>query len=511
MIKKIEDIIEKRTARIAICVVMFVIMSIQFSSSVLYSLDDYYLEDMYVLNWSTIGYNWYGYGRLGEALLGQIIFLLNLSPFNGIGAFLIWGLAVSFFADYVVKRWGVKENVTKILCMLVIVFNPFFMELYFYKNILIFSAISLFAIRQGLVFMDSFWLTKRAKYLMASLTFVLFSLSIYQIFFPIIFMIYAVALLIEINRSENTKSTIFSFLMMVIFLIVYYVLLKIMFVCKPSTIVYPGSDIKQLFRNVILNENDFWGWVVKYAQTFLFSDNMVSSGLINKTVLIIFNVGLICYLIREIIKNKKIVRTFVNFICVIIVELLGLLSCFGFSLTSIFDTSSRSFTGWGVYLAGLLCIISEYLGRYDGVKLFDGYKKLILCTMMVIVFSNACRINRCSADIYKMNQNEAYLINRVVARLEEFDSFDPSCVRIYVYGYADLPAGYSRRLECLNKPVVGGFSTVAAFRLISGYNFQAFNYDAYGRAVENAQTMPKWPAEDSIMETTDGFIIKLGY
>ena len=511
MIDNLKKIMEKRIVRLTICIGLFIIMSIQFSSSVLYSLDDYYLEDIYNLNWQTVGYNWYGYGRLGEAVLGQIFYWLNLSPFNGIGAYILWGIAITLLADYIVTRWNVKNDIAKMLIMLCVVFNPFFVELYFYKNVLAFSAIAVLSLRQGLVYMDKFWAEKKKRYMIWSFIFTYFSLSIYQIFFPIIFMIYAVAALIEINREKHIKETVISFIAMMFFLIAYYVILNIMFICYPSTIVYPGADIKKIFRSIFFNEDNYWYWIKTYLKAYFLSDNDVSSGILNIIILVIFNIGIIGVTVYEAIHNKQkgVKKLLVYFVLAILIEIVGMLSCFGFSLTSIFDASSRSFTAWGVYLAGLMCLLYEKIKKYE-MKKWGHYAKTIVMSLLVVFSTtNACRLNRCAADIYKQNQNEAYLINRIVARLESFDSFDSNCIPIYVYGYANLSSGYDKILGCLNKPVVGGFSTVYAFREVSGYNFQVMNAEGYNAVLESVDSIPSWPKEGCIVENDYGFFIKL--
>ena len=505
------EFIENKYRRMGICFFVYIVLIQPFSSNFLYSLDDYYLENIYVLDWENLGYNYYSYGRFAEGILAEIVSWLNLSPFNGIMAFSLWGMAVVLFANEIVDKWRVKNSVLNMVYMMLIMFNPFFVELYFYKNILGFSAFAVLSLWGGTKCIDEFGRGKKYIFLVTGGICIIFSLSVYQIFFPMIFMIYAVELFSVEKEKSLYKRIILNFVFAVFCLIIYYMILNLVFWIKPTT-VDSGMRLGLLFENLLLNKNNYWSTVAAQLKRFIFKDNMLSSGIVNLAIMLMCNLC-ICFVfikkisLKDFSEIRKILLAYAVFL---IVQILGLLSCFGFSISNVMGTSSRSFTAWGIYSAGVLHVSEIFIKEMPTHFQRKCLKMAVAAVMAVAFLTSAARISRCASDIAKMNQIEESLVNRITARLEAYESFDPKNVKVYVHGYADLSKGYAKYFESFNHPAVGGFSTIFAFSEITGYHFSSFSVEESKTALLCIPEMGKWPAANSILETDAGFIIKLG-
>ena len=65
---------------LGLCNVIMFLATIQFSTNLLYSVDDYYNLSEYSINWGSLGYNFWTYGRYIQGFIFELLDYINLSP-----------------------------------------------------------------------------------------------------------------------------------------------------------------------------------------------------------------------------------------------------------------------------------------------------------------------------------------------------------------------------------------------------------------------------------------------
>ncbi|MEK3675534.1 glucosyltransferase domain-containing protein [Paenibacillus sp. FSL R10-2771] len=481
-------------------------------SNLLYSIDDYYLNQIYDINLNTLGYNFYSTGRFSEAILAQFFYFLNIQPLTKpLGPLLFIG-AMCLIGLYFTKLLKIRSFNVSLGFILIFTTNPFLSEIFSYSIVTAYSAFAVLALCMGVVFGEIYVRERKVHFLLLSLVGYLCSLTVYQIFFPIVSIILIYRLIVPtdlledvtIKKREHYKRAI-PFLIYILSFVLYTVILKVCFYFWPPTLKYSGGDISEFLNNIKTKE--YWDLLYSNIRMYTFQDNPFNSKIINSLIWL-FSLGtLITYYLRKGVSNlvsgRKLRNVLLSFMLIVT---LGLCLSFGFSILRPVEISSRSLTAFGLYQS-LLVLFSYYLLTALDVK--SSRKKIMITIIAIIVlFGNMGRIGRSSMDQHRLNNLEHSLVTRIVSRMETNNDFSPNS-KLVIVGSPET-GGLSRtNFGDYNTPAIRQFAKVFLFNEISGYNFQTPNDKDIEKANSILENMEPWPSASSIKYVDNLFIVKL--
>ena len=169
----------------------------------LYAIDDYFLYQLYQIDSSTMGYNFYSTGRFVQLILADFFQLLNIQPLTKPIGPILFILSLSYLSVILANALDLKYFFLKLAFSLLVILNPFMAELFHYSIIPAYSAFAIFSLTLGFVYGSRFAQCGSRLDLVLSIAMYAVSLSIYQIFYPMIF----VFLLFQIAMSYVVFAT----------------------------------------------------------------------------------------------------------------------------------------------------------------------------------------------------------------------------------------------------------------------------------------------------------------
>ncbi|MFF2912158.1 glucosyltransferase domain-containing protein [Paenibacillus sp. NPDC057934] len=481
-------------------------------TNTLYSIDDYYLNQLYNINIQTLGYNFNSTGRYMESVLAEIFYKINIQPLTKPLGPLLFIASMSLLGVHFTRI--LKINSFKIALGFVLLFttNPFLAEIFHYSIIPAYSAFAVLALCIGVVLGEAYTRDRKIYLAILSILAYVISLTIYQIFFPVVFLIFLYKLIVpdfmsatKLNQTERYSKRLVPVIIYISSFIVYTVILKVSFYIWPPTLEYSGNNISEILSNIMNIE--YWHKIYGNIQIYIMKDNPFNSGIIN-WILWIFSFGsLVLFIIKKgaaiEIPAKKIGHVFIAFM---LITILGLFVCLGFSMLRPVEISSRSLTAFGIYQSILLLITLNLLASINTKPFIK--KSLISLMVLLILFGNMGRIGRTSMDQYRLNTLEKSLVTRIVSRLEINPEFSPNA-KLVIVGSPAIGNIAQTTWGDYNVPAIQQFSKVFLFNEITGYNFTMPNAEEIEKANTYLESMESWPSTQSIKSIDGIFIIKL--
>ena len=476
--------------------------ALPFISNLIFSIDDYHLWNVYDINWEMMGYNFYSTGRYIEGIISEILYRLNLQPLNRPMGALVFIAAESLFGTLMGELLQIQSNMCRAIFCILVVLNPFSAEIYYYSSITVYSGFAMFFLSFGLLFSFKYEKECKIRNILCACIFYYLSLGVYQIFYPLV--LFAIILMIIRDYNENTISwrRYSTYLEIYIFtFLLYYIVLKIMYVIVPPTFTYEGIDIVEFLKALFTSDY--------YVQLFNVVKKYYGNTIMNSflSLFAIIACSVLCSLIGVIYSRKK--GKLIYMIACLLYIFLGLVLCIGFGLPRLKDISARSFTSYGVYLAGLLLIDYYFIkGSKAGTKQYEIMRKAFIVIFVGIVFVNGSLIGRAANNIIRLNEKEANMVNRIVYRMEEHDGFT-GYEPLVVLGVPQLSNVTDKSLGNFGEPASVSFSKVYLFNEISGYNFTNPSNEQLEKAIEMMDTMSTWPGKDSVKYADGMFVVRL--
>ncbi|WP_017815616.1 glucosyltransferase domain-containing protein [Paenibacillus shenyangensis] len=493
-----------------------VLYYLPYITNTLYSIDDYYLDQLYNINVETLGYNFHSTGRYTQAILSQLFYYMNIQPLTKPLGPLLFIASLSLLGICITRLLKINSFILSLSIILLLVSNPFFGEIFHYSIVPAYSAFAVIALAGGLIFGHKYSTNRRFIFGFLSIGFYIISLTTYQIFYPIVFLVFLYNLIIpaelRIFEQEDTgreqQSFLAKFIPLVIYVVaflVYSILLKIVFLIWPPQLAYSGNDIGQLWYN--FTHKPYWISVFNNIDRFILENNPFNSQLINFFVWGIFFTALAAYVtFNGMFAKTSITRLASVSIRVFILSFLGLVTCLGFSLLRPEEISSRSFTAFGLYQALLLIIV---YGITMLLKLKPSYRNVLISGLIIIiVVGNIGRIGRSALDQHRLNSMENSMVTRIVERMEADQAFNPNA-KLVISGVPNLKSISYTTFGDYNVPASQQFSKVFLFNEVTGYSFEQPSEQDIEVANKKLQKMKPWPDITSVQSENGIFIIKL--
>ncbi|NQX47277.1 glucosyltransferase domain-containing protein [Paenibacillus tritici] len=481
-------------------------------TNTLYSIDDYYLNQLYSINIDTLGYNFHSTGRYLEAVLAQIFYYMNIQPLTKpLGPIIFIG-SMSILGVFFTRMLKIESFIVSLSFVLIFTTNPFISEIFHYSIIPAYSAFAIIALTLGVIFGEKYVRQPNPYFLILSIIGYVCSLTIYQIFFPIVFLVFIYKLLVPVDPDKNilgnSKRNFFKLCPLIIYFlsfIVYTVGLKISFYIWPPTLAYSGNNIGELIQNIFTSE--YWNKIFNNLSIYIFNDNPFNSGKINIVLLIIFLSTLILYVVKKGASNqvpaKELILVFFSFI---LIPFLGLFANLGFSLLRPVEISSRSFTSFGIF-QGILVLLSFDILKKTTKQLT--FRRIVISFLVsLVLFSNMGRIGRVALDQYRLNTLERSLVTRIVSRIEINKNFSQTA-KLIIVGSPAIGNLENTTWADYNIPAIRQFSKIFLFNEVTGYNFQIPSTEDVEKASSYLESMEAWPSYNSIKFIDGSFVIKL--
>lgn len=464
-------------------------------ASKIYSIDDYHLLNLYNLNWETLGYNFYSTGRPIEGVLAEVFYRFNLQPLNKPMGAVAFVAAISFCGIYMSKYLDINEIRYKIIFVLLVTLNPFFVELYYYGTITIYCAFAVIMLVGGLFFSNKFIEYKKWYYLFIGCICYICSLGTYQIFYSIIGFCILIKGIMNLRTKNKDRWKDFGIISAIYFIsfIIFYIVLKTMFSIKEPALVYDGTDILQFIRGFF--SKSYWEIMGGKIKIFLFSDNPLFSSLSLKIILLIS----VLIFIRSILKREK---RYIEILFSMMYILIGLYLVFGMGITRPNEISARTLTAFGIYEAGLFVLFLQFVHK-------DG-KKWLLAIFGWMVFINAAMAGKNALNTMRLNEIEMNMVNRIVARMETFEEFSADATLV-IGGVSATGTVGNTGIGDYNVPALASFSAVYMFNEATGYSFKGPTNEQYEIAYSYIAEMNTWPKDKSVVYKDGMFIVRLYY
>jgi len=478
----------------------------------LYAIDDYFLYQLYQIDSSTMGYNFYSTGRFSQLILADFFQLLNIQPLTKPIGPILFILSLSYLSVILSNAVDVKGFFLKLGFSLLVILNPFMAELFHYSVIPAYSAFAMLSLTLGFVYGSRFAQCGSRLDLAFSIVMYAVSLSIYQIFYPIIFVFILFQIAISYvdftaNKPNVIKQQFKSLIPYFSAFIFYSVVLNTIFLFYPPSLTYSGTSFSDLIMN--LTRHEYWSALNHNLEFYILKDNPFNSFTLNSLMWVFFLFSLMVFTFTKIIQCKSwssIKRPLIIIVVLILVNLLGLVGCLGFSILRPAEISSRSVTAFGVYQA-LTVITSFYLLQYSGV--LEKYRIGVSAVIIgILVLGSAGRIGRVALDQYRLNSFDKSLATRIVTRLESFPDFTPNA-KLVILGAPTMGSLSRTSFGDYNISALQHFSRVFVINEISGYSFQNPNSDDIKSASMLVQDRTPWPNESSVISNHGTFIVLL--
>ena len=476
--------------------------ALPFISNLIFSIDDYHLWNVYDLNWKMMGYNYYSTGRYIEGIIGEILYRLNLQPLNRPMGALAYIAAESLFGTFVSELLQLQSKTWRAIFCILVVLNPFSVEIYYYSNIMVYSGFAMFFLTLGLLFSFKYETEHKTRNILYACLFFYLSLGVYQIFYPVVLFVIILMIIRDYNENSISWKRYSTYLGIYIFtFILYYIILKIMYVIVPPTLTYEGIDIIEFLK--ALFTPDYYVQLFDVMKKY-YGNTVMHSFLSLFTVIA---ASVICSLIGVIYSRKK--GKLLYMIACFLYVFLGLVLCIGFGLPRLEEISARSFTSYGVYLAGLLLIDYYYIKEIKaGTKQSVTMEKAFLVIFVGIALVNGSLIGRAANNIIRLNETEANMINRIVYRMEEYEGFT-GYEPLVVLGSPQLSNVIDKSLGNFGEPASVSFAKVYLFNEISGYSFSNPSSEQVQQGMQMMNTMSTWPGETSVQYVDGMFVVRL--
>lgn len=490
-----------------LCSVVMLIVTIPFSVNLLYSIDDYYNYMVYDLNWKNFFYNFFTYGRFMEGNFAELFYRLNLSPITKPIGVIVFIISNAFLSVYIMERFDIKDFYLKCLFSIIFMSNPFYIEIYYYSTITIYSGLAIFFLTLGLIAGEQYQKTKVIKWMIISMINYFISLSIYQVFYVIILVLLLYEIVIAICSNRKITAKLIQMGIAVGSIGIYYILLMVIFKIFSSLFnieMHPSGDLGNMLKQILSKE--FWITLQFNLEYSFLTNNAFSSSLLNKGI-IVLSIILILFAVIIFLYHREWKRAAVCAICYLFYSSVCIFACIGFALISIYLTSSRYFTAYSIVLITVGLLFGyELLKEYINEKIL---KYGMLFILLIIGFSNTSRIGRAAIDLERLNNLEANLANRIVARMESFEEFSPDA-KVYIVGRPNYHSLNRTNYYCYNEPALAAFSKIFVLNEISGYNFISPSEEDINKASLFLEEMEEWPAKNSCIYVENNmFIIKL--
>jgi hypothetical protein len=481
-------------------------------TNTLYSIDDYFLNQIYNINIKEMGYNFYSTGRNVEAILAQIFYNINIQPLTKPLGPILFIFSLCFLGVHIIRNLKIESFWVSLGFILLFTTNPFFSEIFYYSIVPAYSAFAILTLCIGFVIGEIYAKERKIYLLIISVVSYVFSLSIYQIFFPIVFLIFVFKLILaqhlqdeEVNEKNSLKNKLVPLFLYGLAFFVYTIVLKILFFIWPPTLKYSGASFGEILKNSISIE--YWIKIFTNIKLYIIRDNPFNSSVIN-IMLWLLVIGIVAsYIFKNKIGNSISGKKIVHIVsCSAILMVLGLFICLGFSILRPDEISSRSLTSFGIY-QGVLILLVYKLAKVKGKPI---NKRCVLISVMtiIILFGNMGRIGRSALDLYRLNTLERSLATRIVSRLEMDQRFLPNA-KLIIIGTPQIGQLSQTTFGDYNVPSLQQFSKVLMINEISGYSFQMPNNDDIEKANVILKKMEPWPSSKSIEYIDGTFIIKL--
>lgn len=483
-----------------------IILLLPFLASFSYSIDDYHLLQLYNIDIEHMGYNYYSTGRFVEGIIAEFLSWLNLLPVNKPFGQAFFLFAMALLAVYIADVLEIENNMVKVVFSLLIVFNPFLAELYYYSTATVFCGFATLFLFLGFLFSVSFTKERKFIYVLLSILCYYCSLGTYQIFYPIVFYVFVFWFLEKLITGVNIREVLFkSMPLIVIYLgsfILFYLVMKIAFIIEPPFLQYNMDNPSNMLSSFL--SKDFWFVLIYILKSFLLEDNYMNSSLIFWMVWFIQCYIVFVILCKNCSKRKTYIRKILfvlgRFFVFEILIIIGFVSLAGFNITSPGNLSYRSFVAYGILIALLLYLIYKHCDLTIG-------KNAIMCVMIIVALSNGIRFGRVALDTYRLNTIENNLANRIVYRLEELEDFNPSA-RVVMIGTPNIMCATNYGVGSYNTPALSDFSKILVLNEISGYNFQLPTQEDYDLVNQNLESIGCWPSENSVIKINDVYVVR---
>ncbi|WPP42083.1 glucosyltransferase domain-containing protein [Paenibacillus hunanensis] len=495
-----------------------VLYYLPYITNTLYSIDDYYLDQLYNINIDTLGYNFHSTGRYTQAILAQLFYYMNIQPLTKPLGPLLFIAALSLLGICLTRLLKINSFILSLSIVLLLVTNPFFGEIFHYSIVPAYSAFAVLALAGGVAFGHKYKNNKRFIFGFLSIVFYIISLTTYQIFYPIVFIVFLYNLImpstLHISKRKNADmyveeepilEKLIPILMYGAAFVIYSILLKIVFFFWPPQLAYSGNNIGQLLYN--FTHMPYWISIFGNINRFLLENNPFNSQLINFLLWGIFFTILAAYVtFNGMLAKISLTRLLNVSIRLFILAFIGLVACLGFSLLRPEEISSRSFTAFGLYQAVLLLTVYSIVTI---LKMKPRYRKILVSAMIIIILvGNIGRIGRSALDQHRLNSMENSLVTRIVERMEANKDFTPNS-RLVISGTANLNSISYTTFGDYNVPASQQFSKVFLFNEVTGYSFQQPTPEDIEKANQLLEGMKGWPDQTSIKNENGVFIIKL--
>lgn len=480
--------------------------------NLLYSIDDYYLNQVYDLNINSLGYNFYSTGRFLEAVLAQAFYYMNIQPLTKPIGPLLFIASMSLIGVCFTQLLRIRSFYISLGFVLLFTTNSFLSEIFSYSIVSAYSAFAVIALGVGLVFGELYARKRKLLLLLFSIIGYVCSLTVYQIFYPIVGVVLIYKLLVPndfLNDIKKKKDEFYKQLIplgiYVLAFVFYGVILQVCFHFHPPTLKYNGGSIGEFLNNIQTTE--YWNLLYSNIKIYIFSDNPFNSKIVNWLLWILAFSTFVTYVLKKGIPNLVPDRTLrAVIVSFILIASFGLCLSFGFSILRPAEISSRSLTAFGLY-QGLLILFTYNLLSALHMKLARK-KVLITLVALIILLGSAGRIGRSSMDQHRLNNLEHSLVTRIVDRLESNSNFT-SNAKLVIVGQPQLGNLSHTNFGDYNTPAIQQFGKVFLFNEISGYSFTIPNDVDIEKANSILEGMASWPSANSIKYVDGMFIIKL--
>ena len=480
----------------------------------LFAIDDYFLYQLYDINSSTLGYNFYSTGRISQLVLADFFQLSNIQPLTKPFGPILFILSLSYLSVILAKAINLTNFWLKFAFSLLIILNPFSAELFHYSIVPAYSSISIFALAIGFVYGRRFSQHGSWQDICISIAMYMVSLSIYQIFYPIIFvfLLFQIAMTYPCSSEENAAINIFkqqlrAWIPYFLALIIYSIVLGIIFRLYPPQLAYPGTSFGEFIAN--LSKHEYWSALGRNLTNYLFKDNTFNSFKLNLLMWVFFTFSFMIFMYGKIIKCKSAIdatKLLATAAFLIAAAILGMLGSLGFSVLRPNEISGRSLAAFGVYQA--LTVSCGFILFQRTFILPRHVTFLSTIIIGVLIIGSAGRIGRIALDQSRLNTYDRSLAVRIVSRLESFSDFTPNA-KLVILGAPNMGSLSRTALGDFNISALQHFSKVFVINEISGYSFQNPNGEDIKLASLLAQDSELWPNTGSVISSNGMFIVRL--
>lgn len=472
--------------------------------SLRYATDDYYLRSSVDFSSADLGYNFASSGRPGQALLADLFFNLGASPPSG-SIFTALHIAASAYVSWLLcGLWQVQNTFHRVLVAVLHGAHPFYVELYTYSLIPLFTASALTLGFLALAVCPTSLSRSAVPRLLFAVLLFAGSLSIYQLFFAHLAVAALVAAALGALRQDGHSRTALSGALRTGLLIRAGAMASALALYVLLNFIYQrASAADSLPQGKLMSLDDLGqrlSTLRDLLRHYLLGDHALQRGPWLRALLLTLVSVTILAAVAQAVRRRPKAEALFGALIVAICLSLAIVLLPGISMASeFFVASPRIFSAAAVALAGFLAISLAAGGR---IASFTRCLATVLVVAYLTIQGNA------TIDQQRLNLQDQLTASQILSRLHAFPKFNVNTpIAIIGDRWNFRRLGVDSALGGLNvSALTVPWAKLHVLREISGYPLQQTSEAQTKRAIELATTMPTWPDHGSV-RLVDGFAV----